>query len=302
MKLAGMIFVSFLCFSSLSFADLIYVRKSIAGTGAEQVQADTAQGVLKEMSTEKGHKVVPRPAEAKTSFRATVSKSGDVYNVKVEKIRGGKNIGSGQGSGPDVAQATRQAAEGLIEISTGNDVVVENYPMAAGESRQINASGEETTVIPVDTKHPNYVKNWYVGLGPVVTNSLLGTNGTKFSVSVAYNQGLAEHWDLLYFYDGDFNTASLGSTAVTEIGAALNFFPKDRGSEGSPFLRADLGFGGGNKTNDATGIVGGGVGYQFFRKHDFTFEVMVRIFALLQNGSAFNALPNDTDVCLGIYF
>ena len=122
------------------------------------------------------------------------------------------------------------------------------------------AWGQQKTDQPpnmnTEAKYPNFVKHWYVGLGPVISNNLIGTNGTKFAVTLGYEQGLSEHWSLQYFSDNNFDSATQGSTLIQSINCGAQYFLRDRGADNSLFAEADLGYGGSNKFNDASAIGG----------------------------------------------
>ena len=164
------------------------------------------------------------------------------------------------------------------------------------------ASGETGPNLAVEAKYPNFIKHWYVGLGPVVSNNLLGSNGTKYAVTLGYTQGLSEHWNLHYFSDNNFNTASQGSSLIQSINVGTQYFFRDRGADNSLFAMVDLGYGGGNKINDASGIGGVAAGMQFYRTGDFTFEAKVRLAALYSSSGGLAGLSTWTQFMLGIYF
>lgn len=151
------------------------------------------------------------------------------------------------------------------------------------------------------------IKHWYMGLGPAFSTALSpGINppaGTKYNFDVAYNQGLSERISLLYFYDGSFNTATQGTTGISEFGVGVHFFTTDRGTDTSLFLDLDLGYGGGNRYIDSSACGGIGLGVEFFRTRDFVFEVMVR--RVVVGTTATTSLPSYPTVDqlrFGVYF
>jgi hypothetical protein len=120
------------------------------------------------------------------------------------------------------------------------------------------------------------IKHWYFGLGPAFSGSLIGNGGTKYDVAFAYVTGLSERLDGTIFYDGSFNTATQGSTPLTEFGAGIYAYFKDRGADTSLFLTMDLGYGGANKYVEADFMGGIGFGIQLFRTKEATFEILYR--------------------------
>ena len=146
-------------------------------------------------------------------------------------------------------------------------------------------------------------KHWLVAIGPVFSSALLGTGGTKYNILFGYRQGLAERVDLLYFYDGAFNSSSMGSTAVTEIGAALTGYMGDRGADTTSFVRLDLGYGGANRYVDASAMGGLALGVQLFRTKESSFEVFYRHnTTLTQATTNIGAYPTVDEVDFGVIF
>ncbi len=78
----------------------------------------------------------------------------------------------------------------------------------------------------------------------------------------------------------------------------------DRLAERGAFLRLDLGYGGSNRNQDGGFAYGAGVGMQFYRNRQFTFEALIRYQSIVtsnvSNGVAAN--PNVTQLRFGIYF
>jgi hypothetical protein len=162
--------------------------------------------------------------------------------------------------------------------------------------------GDTPPNMAIEAKHPDFVKNWYVGLGPVVSTNFLGSNGTKYDITVGYAQGVSEHWNLLFFSDNNFNTASQGSTDVMTVNVGGQWFLRDRGADNSLFLQGDLGYGGGNRFNDSNMTGALAAGFQFFRTAEFTFEAIVRVELLYTNQGSTISGPNLTQVRFGVYF
>lgn len=154
-----------------------------------------------------------------------------------------------------------------------------------------------------ESANPGFIKNWFAGLGPVISNALVGVNGTKYGIELGYEQGLSERWDLRYFYNGCFNTGSQGSSALTSIGVASRFFFGDRLAETAPYLRVDVSYGGANRATDANAIFGGAAGLDFFRTQKMTAELEIREFAMpAGTSSSPTTWPSATELTLGVLF
>jgi hypothetical protein len=163
----------------------------------------------------------------------------------------------------------------------------------------------------------SWEKRWYVGLGPVVSNSLPGTDsqtaaGTKFDINLGYLQPLSEKLDLLYFWDGNFNSSTMGNRDVIWAGAGLFLNTLDRGSDYSPVVKLALGYGGGNRGSTFGANPGGidhspcasvGLGFRFFRTQEFSFEVMFEHMRVLtKNVTRLESYPEFNQVRFGVYF
>jgi hypothetical protein len=146
-------------------------------------------------------------------------------------------------------------------------------------------------------------KHWYFGIGPAFSDALVGNGGTKYDVALGYIQGLSERLDNIIFYDGSFNTATQGATAITELGTGLNFYFKDRGADTSMFIEADLGYGGANSYIQADFMGGLGLGIQLFRTKEATFEILFRHVNSASrsvNTAAVGAFPNVDELRFSI--
>jgi hypothetical protein len=120
---------------------------------------------------------------------------------------------------------------------------------------------------------------------------------------LGYQQVYTERVDLLYFYDAALNTASMGSTAITEIGAGMLMYSGDRGADSSPFIRLDVGFGGNNRYIDAGPMAGAGVGFEFSRIRETSFQALLRYNVVLTQATTnVSAYPNVTDFSVGVIF
>ena len=163
-------------------------------------------------------------------------------------------------------------------------------------------SGDNPPDMNIEAKHPDFQKNWYVGIGPVVSSSnsdLLGSNGTKYNIELGYAQALYDRWNLLFFSDNNFNTASQGSTDVMTVNVGGQWFLADRASDNSLFLQADVGYGGGNRFYDSNAVGGLAAGFQFYRTEALTFEAIIRVEALYVTSGG---TPSLTQVRFGVYF
>jgi hypothetical protein len=310
-----------LIFSSLSFSDGIYVRKTVADAGISTADAEKVRDVLRKAVTDQGHKLVTTPGQAQWSIRALVSKSDNgPYIVKVERVHSGKLVGTNHGSDLKLDEATRLATTNLVEAM--GKVIPEKTTVASSdvapaaetpattteftEHREVAAAAPTNDASTVEAKHPNYIKNWVVSIGPVISNGLAptsGTSGTKFAITLGYTFGLSEHWNLEYFYDGNFNTVATGSVYESTFNVGAQYYLSDRLSDFSPWFKIDIGYGGGNRNFDATEVAGGSIGVDFARTQNSTYTVYVRNMTMYSsNGSSLANWPNLTQVMVGINF
>lgn len=154
-----------------------------------------------------------------------------------------------------------------------------------------------------ELKEKNLSKNWFVAIGPAFSEALLGNNGTKYTLELAYRTGISEKTDITYFYNGSFNTSSQGSTGVAVFGAGFLFFLNERTNDSSFFFRTDLGYGGGNRFSDAGLTLALGFGIDFFRTKDFTFEASFKHQRVATtNVTNISGLPSVNQVLFGIIF
>ncbi|MBK9294238.1 MAG: hypothetical protein IPM57_07310 [Oligoflexia bacterium] len=155
-----------------------------------------------------------------------------------------------------------------------------------------------------DVKEKSISKNWFISIGPVFSDALLGTNGTKYALEFAYRTGLSEKVDITYFYNGSFNTASQGSTGISVFGAGFLFYTNERTSDSSFFFRTDIGYGGGNRYTDSSFTLAAGFGFDFFRTKDFTFEVNYKHqrVATTNVSNLIGSLPAVNQLMFGIIF
>lgn len=169
-------------------------------------------------------------------------------------------------------------------------------------------AAEEGGVFSAKSKNPNYIKNWYVGIGPAWSTALVNapnSTGTRFTAAVGYTFGLSEKWNLSYFYRGNYNSQAMGKSDIDTITAELNYFTLDRGAETSPFIRAGLGYGGSNRNMDGGPAFVVGVGFQFFRTKEWTLEVAlerVYIYTTTVTTTLLNNYPSVDVIRLGTYF
>lgn len=310
--------LTILTFSSLSFSDVIYVKKTVTNAGVSAADGEAVRDVLKKAVTDQGHKLVTTPGQAQWSIRALVSKSDNgTYIVKVERIHSGKLVGTNHGSDLKLEEATRLATTNLVEaLGKGlpEKTTVANTDVAPAaattteptEHREVAANAPSNDASMVEAKHPNYIKNWIVAIGPVISNGLAptsGTSGTKFAITLAYSQGLSEHWNLLYIYDGNFNTVATGSTNISSFNVGAQYFLSDRLSDFSPWFKVDIGYGGGNRSSDSTEIGSGAIGIDFARTQNSTYTVYVRnVTMYASDGRSLANWPNLTQIMVGINF
>ena len=145
-------------------------------------------------------------------------------------------------------------------------------------------------------------RKWFVDLGPVISNSFLGSNGTKYDINFGIIQPYREKLDIRFFYDGNFNTASQGSTAASEIGAGIDLFFADRLTPHCFFTSLDLGYGGGNRNYDAYFIFGAGVGWQFYRTNAVSFETQFHFSVLMSPSGSLTSNPSWQTLRIGARF
>jgi len=292
----------------MSFADSVYVRKSLVEGAATAADGETVRDVIKKAVTAQNHRLLAAPGKAQWTLRATVGKSDQgPFTIKVERTHNGQVVGANHGSDAKLEEAARLAAANLIEAlatslpdksSQGSSTPV----MTSSDNREVAAS-EDTSTASVESKHPNYIKNWLISLGPVVANSLVGTNGTKFAIDFAYTFGLSEHFNLLFIYDASFNSGSVGGTSSILGAVGLKYYLFERVSDWSPYAMIDIGYGGGNRANDSTGAVGGTLGVDVFRTQASTYTIYLRNYTLAtNNGSSLSNYPNITQLMVGINF
>lgn len=320
----AIIVLSVLVFSSLSFSDTIFVKKTVTDPTVSAADGEKVRDALRKVVTDQGHKLANTSGQAQVVLRAVLTKPANgPFIVKVERVRGGKLVGTYHGSDASLDEATRLATTTLVEaigkalpektnVTQSAPVDATMLPDTSGDNRNVAASPApggtaiSDATASVEAKHPNYIKNWIIALGPVVSNSLVGSssNGTKFGITFAYTQGLSEHFNLNYFYDSNFNTASAGGTATADFGVGVRWFFFDRLSDFSPWFELDAAYGGGNRSNDSTFAGAGTVGVDIFRTQSSTFMVYLRelVFDTSNYGSQFANLPNITQFMLGINF
>jgi hypothetical protein len=301
--------VFFLLISSFSFADSVYVRKSVVETGVSAADGETVRDIIRKAVTAQGHKVLATSGKAQWTLKATVGKSDQgPFTVKVERTHNGQVVGANHGSDIKLDEAAKLATTNLIEALAStlpekkNSTMVSSAPIASGDTREVAANNDASSAA-VETKHPNFIKNWQVSIGPVVANSLVGTNGTKFALNLAYTFGLSEHFNLMYMYDASFNSGSIGGTSSIVAAIGLKYYLFDRLSDFSPYLMLDLGYGGGNRGNDSTAEGGGTLGVDVFRTQAATYTIYLRNYTLnTNNGSSLANYPNITQFMFGINF
>ena len=311
MKLAGFLLV--LTFSIASFADNFYVRKTVAGTDVKDVDANRVRNLIaNELSAQSGGKLVKNSAQANSVYRAFLDKTDSGFSLRLERSVGGKIVSTAEASAQDAAHFS-EATKSLTQQAAADtaSIVPTSLPPKTAAPTEVYRSAAQAPVAEAQTQSVDSKKtasaapkNWYVSLGPIFSPNLLGTNtGTKYVLAFGYNQALSEKTNLLYFYEGNFNTSSIGSTPVSIIGAGLQFLLNDRLSTNSAFLQVDLGYGGANRNEDAAATGGLGIGWDFFRTTDFTFEVMVRHLVLGTSATTgIGAFPAIDQLRFGVYF
>lgn len=146
-------------------------------------------------------------------------------------------------------------------------------------------------------------KKWSIAIGPIFTNSMPGARGTKYNLTIAVRQDISEKVNRSIFYDGNFNSASQGSTGITSLGLAYQFLTLDRGAKSSPFFHVSLAYGGGNRYIDYAPILGGGVGFEFFRNQKYSLEIIYRkIYLITRATTQVGGTPNVDQLKIGINF
>ncbi len=187
--------------------------------------------------------------EADVVLRPTVLKASSGYIVRMERTRKDRVLGSKEvtvatpehikgelaklvtpllsleESKADVVQLLpEQPSPGPLEAeSTPEAVAMSDDRVPAAESVLMVDSSSEGPAKGVETVSA-LKKHWYVGLGPVWSTALLGAAGTKYNISVAYNHSYSERVDLLYFYDGNFNSDQQGKSDITTFGVGADLF------------------------------------------------------------------------------
>jgi len=308
--------------STLAQAEEIYVRKTVANSGVSAAEADKVRELLRKTVTTQGHTLVGVNDKAQWILRAIVSKSENgSYTVKIERNHAGALVGTNRGSDTNLIEATRLATLNLIvaipaKAPEKSAVINNEVAPAEPEHRQVAAApAPSETPVPVnpapvdtgsDTKHSNYIKPWLIAVGPVLSNNLVPVNnqsGTKVGVNLAYNQGLSEYWNLQIMYDSSFNTVATGSTNVSSLNAGVLYFFADRLSDTALWVSATIGYGGGNRTSDSTGIGSGAIGVDFLRTEKATFSVYLRNSTMYaDDGRSISDWPNITQLMAGINF
>jgi hypothetical protein len=306
--LLGVIFL--LVMSSVSFADSVYVRRSVTEGGVSAADGETVRDIIKNAVTAQGHNLLAAPGKAQWTLRATVGRSDQgPFTVKVERTHRGRVVGANHGSDAKLAEAARLATTNLIEAlatslpekgNVSTEITSENT--STSDSRVVAANNEVPTAA-VEAQHPNYIKNWLVAVGPVVANSLVGSNGTKFAINLSYVLGLSEHFNLQFMYDASFNSGSVGGTSSILGAVGVKYFLFERVSDWSPYAMIDIGYGGGNRANDSTMSFGGTLGVDVFRTQASTYTIYLRNYTLAtNNGSSLSNYPNITQFMFGINF
>ena len=146
-------------------------------------------------------------------------------------------------------------------------------------------------------------KHWLVAIGPVYTSQLQGTaGGTKYGILLGYVQMLSERLSMKYFYDGNFNTASQGATGVTSINLGFDVYTKDRGSDVSPYILGDIGYGGQNNSTNSSITVGIGIGITGFRTQNASVTFYYRRAYTLITSSIVSSYPYIEQFMLGTNF
>jgi hypothetical protein len=306
MKLSFLLVIVCL-FSSLAFSETLYVRKSLVSDGVTEAQGEAARDVIRNTAKESGQKIVSTAGQAASSLRAAISKTADgKFLVKIVKKHGAKTTEAGEGTDENIDSAVHTAA--VASLSSFKATLVSTEPTEHVVVREASSSSQSQTAetpanCPQDTKKLNYIKNFGIALGPVISNNLIGTNGTKFAITLSYFLPINEHFDVSFNSDTNLNTASTGGTGLQTFNVGGTYFLNDRSNDFSPYIKLDIGYGGANRSNDGTGEGGGTLGVNLFRTQTAAMNFYVREFVLMtNNGSNPANYPNVTQVMVGVLF
>lgn len=144
---------------------------------------------------------------------------------------------------------------------------------------------------------------WYFGAGSALSNAMPGTSGTKFNLMFGVRHDVSEKINRIIFFDGNFNSSTMGSTAIMHLGVGFNFLTLDRGARHSPFIHTSLGYGGANRYIDAAPIGSLGLGFELFRQQDISFEVVYRRLMLFTRATTqVSGNPTVDQIRMGINF
>ncbi|MCC6276961.1 MAG: hypothetical protein IT289_03480 [Oligoflexia bacterium] len=296
MKLAGILFT--LLFTSLSFAQTtFYVRKTVAKKGVE-AQGQELRDALRNAFTARGWKLTGSQ-EAKYTFLPRLERSGESFRVFVDRIENGKAAATAEvtvGSANEFGDASASLAKEMQASITEEAPVAPTAKVETAPTRKTASIGGGLTM---STRN-----KWFIGIGPAISEDLLGTDvGTKTHLSFGYTIPIWEKADVIMRYDHSFNTASAGASNITLGRAGFMFYTVDRGANNSPIFEASVGYGGGNRFTDAGPTLTVGVGGQFFRTKDFTFEfAWVKTMVFSSSTVRVSSTPNVDVLRFGIYF
>jgi hypothetical protein len=315
---------------AIAGTNTFFVRKTQIGQGVPNDQASIVTAQIAEAVQAAGtYSLVGGPSNAGIVIRPHLNLQNGKYVLKLERTRFDKVLQSQQTtfvSLDGVSAALKGILPQILAVKEDSKLPqmsahVDNMtqgseswatPGAVVVPDRETASAPEVgtqAMVPVEPAKAimntqALFKHWLVTLGPAWSTALLGNAGTKYNVSFAYVNALAEHLNLNYFYDVNFNSNMMGESDIATVGVAPTYFLNDRLAEQSPYGHFDLGYGGVNRYEDGGLVAAVGLGMMFYRDRPMSFEVELRyqmlFTAKVSNGVEVN--PNVTQFRVGILF
>lgn len=259
MKLLGTI----LCLAGLqASADTFFVR-DLKASGLSKDDATTVIELVRTSVETARHQLVENEKDAKFVLHPKILKLGSSYIVTLSKTRDNKTV-----------YGTQLKAERFEELDNVVNRVVRSVisEVALAESGTVADVTENEAI--KGTRRRDTVNRWYIGMGPAFVTNVRSTRGL-FNLGIGYFFEIDPEWALKIVYEGStrFNYLALG---------ASHYFSQ---SGRTPLVTAELGYGSAsidtgswfNREDETISnfVVGGGVGYQFFRTSKVNLEILL---------------------------
>jgi hypothetical protein len=272
--------------SAQVLADNYYVRE-LKSPGVAKDDVATITELIKNAVESTGNHVVDTENGAKYALRSKILKLGGAYILTVDKVRDSKTQFS-----------TQLKAEHFEELDNVVSRVIRSVikEVAIVDNGTVHDVTENEAI--QGTRRKDTVNRWYIGMGPGTVSHVNSTR-TLFDFSLGYFFEIDPEWALKIIYDGtgsNFSYLALGT----------NYYFTDKRS--SPMATMHLGYGSASIDTDSwfhsdtiSGfVVGGGVGYQFFRTSKVNLELLLSADVLTQANSL--GTPAKFGFRVGIYW